>query len=125
MFICSHKAQAETFAQRLSNKYCLFVDPEDIKACLSRERKRYEAVNCCNGNTVEFRLFSSTLQPKVIIASLQFCCHLCYWIKTINDDFCTTPKAWEDFVAYVATGNKSNNACLLEYLKEKKLFTPT
>lgn len=45
-------------------------------------RTRYNAVNVCNSNTVEFRFCKGTLKPSTILASLQLVSNLCRYAMT-------------------------------------------
>lgn len=47
---------------------------------------RYHAVNLCNSNTIEFRIFANTLNANTLFAALQFCDVVCEWAKNADED---------------------------------------
>jgi len=122
LFVHSHRTQIEKFAQRQGNLYCFFVNPKNIEkfGLDDYDRERYEAVNYCNRNTIEFRSFNGTLKHETILASLQFCDVVCRWVKTIQRDFSTKPKAWKNFADFVLASRKKNSY-LANYLETKAL----
>jgi len=68
------------FARRSSERWAKISkkNKEGYKADLDRficeERSdRYRAINLCNGDTIEFRIFKGTNNPKSIAAIIQFC----------------------------------------------------
>lgn len=58
---------------------------------------RYSCVNLCNENTIEFRIFRGTLNPKSFFASLIFIDNL---VRICNDSnrHSIKNKTWEDFI---------------------------
>jgi len=86
-----------------------------IEKSKSSRGNRYKAVNICNSNTVEFRLFRGTLKRNTIIASIQ-------WVDTIIR-FCRNTSlkdlwssSWDEIFS------NTGHAELNNYLKERKLY---
>ena len=68
----SNRAFIELIAQRPSTNYSKFKDKGIIDARLN-DPDRYQALNLCNTDTVEFRLFKGTLRPQSFFKSIEFC----------------------------------------------------
>jgi len=92
---------------------------DDDNVAVSKAKKtaisRYKAVNLCNRNTVEFRIFKGTLRRDTIIASIQ-------WTDTLIKHCRNTPLKdlfnanWNDIF-----GNTGYTE-LTEYLKQRNLY---
>ncbi len=78
--------------------------------------ERYRAINLCNENTVEFRIFRGTLVLDTIKATLQFLRGLILYVR--NHDLLQVYNAqWMDFCC------GDNERELIAYLKSRNLFT--
>lgn len=72
----------EKFARRSANDYCRRKNKEELAAAYAEitasrdarniNRNRYEVVNFQNKNTVEFRLYKGSLNPTIVMASIEF-----------------------------------------------------
>ncbi len=60
-----------TIAGRYGNGFCIPVPEKSVKD--NQESGRYELLNLCNRNTIEFRLFRGTLHKQHFYANLEFC----------------------------------------------------
>lgn len=77
---------------------------------------RYAAVNLCNYNTVEFRMFRGTLKYSTFIACLELVNIICETAVFSSEDE-LKKMSWSEFVS------KVNNAPeLIQYLKERQLY---
>ena len=89
------------------------------KAILDKAKKgcngRYSAVNLCNYNTIEFRLFRGTLKYNTFIASIELVNRICD-TALYNDDESIAKISWSDFVAGITEPE------LIQYLKERNLY---
>ena len=84
----------EDLAGRSSNHYAK-LSPKKITD-VKKQNSRYEAVNLLNNDTIEFRLFKSTIDPKLILARLEFVHGLVTWVKD-QSMLCLD---WESFTQY-------------------------
>lgn len=57
-------------------------DPHEIIEDMEKEEldTRYACVNLCPQNTIEFRIFKGTLNPKSFFASLELVNNICVWV---------------------------------------------
>lgn len=108
--------RSEYSMNRWSARYGYEKSP---KAILDKAKKgcngRYSAVNLCNYNTIEFRLFRGTLKYNTFIATLELVNRICD-IALYNDDEDIAKISWSDFVADITESE------LIRYLKERKLY---
>lgn len=86
------------------------------------DSKRYVALNLCNQETIEFRMFKGTLKIDTVYAYIQFCDVLTEWAKKVGvsklvlDD---SSVLWEGFAKEVKV---SKHKELKEYMKRKELL---
>lgn len=106
--------------RRWANKPNTDIQPEDDEAAAVQKAKknandRYRAINLCNRNTVEFRLFKGTLKKDTIIASIQWVDRIIQYCRNtqLKDLFST---AWEDIFG------STEHAELTNYLKQRGLY---
>ena len=76
---------------------------------------RYTAVNLCNYNTIEFRMFRGTLKYNTLIAALELVNAICDIAVGMSDEG-LQKLSWSEFVA------KLTEPDLIQYLKERKLY---
>lgn len=76
-------------------------------------RDRYQAVNFNNRNTVEFRLFRSTLKYETLIASLELVDAICRWAKQITSHEILTVGVYQSFKNYLVK-NSSRYATFID-----------
>lgn len=77
-----------------------YTEGELIRAALDTESDgRYQAVNLCNENTVEFRIFRGTLEVNTIKATLEFVSNMCLYCKE-HTAFEVMNSQWEDIAYY-------------------------
>jgi hypothetical protein len=96
-------------AGRSSNKWAT-ISPKKITD-IKKQTSRYEAINLQNNDTVEFRIFASTVDPKLILARLEFVHALTIWVK----DQSMLSLGWNIFISYVRE-NKALYPNLVEWL---------
>jgi hypothetical protein len=96
-------------AGRSSNNWAK-LSPKKITD-IKKQSSRYEAVNLQNNDTVEFRIFASTVDPKLILARLDFVHALTVWVK----DQSMLHLTWYDFTGYIRE-NKALYPDLVEWL---------
>src|SRR5690606_30357619 len=102
--------------RRWADKPDAGIEPDDDENSARTKAKntanhRYKAINLCNSNTVEFRIFKGTLKRDTIIASIQWVDVLIRFCRntSLKDLFNVS---WEDIF-----GN-TGHAELTEYLKQ-------
>ena len=66
-------------------------------ALRTRNGGRYQAVNLCNGSTVEFRIFRGTLKRDTLIASIELVCNMTKYAMEHTPSECLTA-TWQDVV---------------------------
>ena len=78
-----------------------YEDEDDLRraALDTRGDGRYQAVNLCNRNTVEFRIFRGTLNRDTIIASIQLVSNLTKYAMTHTPEECRDT-TWAEVVSY-------------------------
>ena len=92
--------------------------PKDLLDTAKKNYKsfRYVAVNLCNANTVEFRLFRGTLRYNTFIATLQLVQRICDVAMCLSDEELQN-MSWSTFVAGCTQYPE-----LVLYLKERRLY---
>ena len=75
---------------------------------------RHVAINLTNENTIEFRIFRGTLNPKRFLATLQFVDALCHFVKVVSMVTCGK-YCFREFMGYITNTNRYNN--LEHYLR--------
>lgn len=111
LFLENYKEEMCNFARRSNNHYAQFLsdyisgheNPEFVKALefikKTKPHTRYMALNTTNHDTIEFRLFKSTLNAETFIATLNMVNNI---VKVCN----TTPTneiTWEKVINYYRT----------------------
>lgn len=96
-------------AGRSSNNWAK-LSPKKITD-IKKQTSRYEAVNLQNNDTIEFRIFASSVNPKLILARLEFVHSLTVWVK----DQSMLELTWNNFTEY-AKENKALYPNLVEWL---------
>ncbi len=79
---------------------------------------RYAAVNICNYNTVEIRIFRGTLKYTSFIATLQMVNVICDVAFSMSE-YDLHKLSWSEFVSNI---DKAKYPELIQYLKERKLY---
>ena len=77
------ESQLDRWAKRYGLIDGVTEENEIVQAC-KRQFDRYFAVNVKNTNTIEFRLFRSTLKINTFFATLQFVSNICHLVKEVN-----------------------------------------
>lgn len=89
-------------AGRDYNHYCKYTEKKVTQA-RKYPTDRYEALNLCNGSTVEFRIFKGTLLLQHVLANVEFCDAVCRWARDVSIRDC---ESWASFWAYVEKNRK-------------------
>lgn len=92
---------------------------------------RYSAINLCNSNTVEFRIFRGTLDYDTLIATLQFVHRMCQLAKTISIeelmslDWATMTADWteEPLHAYMMAHTTAGEPQNFKFIEKKMRYT--
>ncbi len=87
LFIAAYPEFIEKVARRPENyDYAKFKKVEEVELDPTRSESRYEAMNFCTGNkpTIEFRMFQGTLDPKIILGSIEFIESLRNFVQEID-----------------------------------------
>lgn len=103
----------DMIAQRTGNGYCA-KKVAKIGHC-GHSGSRYEAINLCNKNTVEFRIFRGNTQPERLLKNLEFVHALIHWVNTVSYRELTHGR----FAEYVAK-NKKTYANLQAFIERKR-----
>ena len=90
-------------------------DPKKLLEKTKSDRNRYTAVNLCNAQTVEFRLFRGTLKLNTILATLQLVNRICDTSVQLTDSELQA-LSWSEFVGCI------HEPELIQYLKERRLY---
>ena len=90
-------------------------DPKKLLDKAKSDYNRYVAVNLCNSQTIEFRLFRGTLKLNTILATLQLVNRICE-VAMHSVDSELHALAWSEFVAHITEPE------LIQYLKERRLY---
>ena len=100
------------------NRIGYHPQPKDLLDTAKKNYKsfRYVAVNLCNANTVEFRLFRGTLRYNTFIATLQLVQRICDVAMCLSDEELQN-MSWSTFVL-----GCSQYPELVQYLKERRLY---
>ena len=77
---------------------------------------RYVSLNLENKETIEFRIFRGTLKYNTLIATLEMVNEICTVCAQLTEEE-MQDLSWIEFVKRV-----SNNAELVQYLKERSLY---
>lgn len=97
-------------AGRSSNNWAK-LSPKKITD-IKKQTSRYEAINLQNNDTIEVRIFASTVDPKLILARLEFVHCLTVWVK----DQSMLQLTWNNFTDYVRE-HKALYPNLVEWLE--------
>jgi hypothetical protein len=103
-----NKSFVETIAGRGACRYCAIKKKNYgiVKTnVVSQRNERYEAVNLCNKDTIEFRLFKGTLKRESFFKAIEFCDSLVKFCMTANYSvvYC---RSKENYIAYVESHKK-------------------
>ena len=128
-FVYSHRTNIEKLAGRPSNGYTKMIRLPNSAADSDETKRfekvvidnddRYSAVNWRNKNTVELRMFQSTLNTSHFIANIEFSHALYHFSKERTVLECVNADSWMNFCNFVSDSK-------YEYLKimmvEKDIF---
>lgn len=90
-------------------------DPKKILDKAKSQRNRYVAVNLCNSQTIEFRLFRGTLRLNTLLATLQLAERICTTAMNLSE-YDLKALSWSEFVSKITEPE------LIQYLKERRLY---
>ena len=84
MFFGKNHKFIEFIAQRTSNSYCGKENPKLLKQKIDNPQssERHSAINLKNVNTIEFRIFKSSVEVDTIIKNIQFVDSIIEYCKT-------------------------------------------
>ena len=108
--------RSEYAMNRWAARYGYENSPKEIMNKAKKNYGRYAAINLCNYNTIEFRLFRGTLKCNTLIATLELVNKICELSVLMTDDG-ISKISWSDFVAGL-----ENVPELVQYLKERNLY---
>jgi len=116
--------QLKKFSKREEDKtdYCRFPDNSRYDyEC------KYSAINFCNSQTIEFRLYRGTLDFDRFWASLQMTEAICSFCSSISSAFFQTQfnngdtsKTWKTFIKYLKRENRYTHLYRYLYSEHKK-----
>ena len=129
-FVYSHRNKIETLAGRESNRFTKMIrlpnsaaDSEEtdrFERVVIDNDDRYSAVNWRNKNTVELRMFQSTLWTRNFIANIEFAHALYHFTidKTVLE--CVNGESWDNFCNFVQEGRYLD---LIDMMTERSIFS--
>ncbi len=119
--ISKHQDEFELLARRKETHWAAFKknSGEGVKETYGKSTCRYQAVNFCNSQTVEFRLFRGTLKYSTFMATLELVDALVHWAKQVSIcDILHNKNALIDFVKYAKEHNNLYSN-LINYMEKK------
>lgn len=122
-FINKYQAQWEILARREECHWARFKHADGtekpLKEVYGKSDSRYQAVNFCNYNTVEFRLFRGTLKYSTFIATLELVDGVVHWAKQVKVHDLLVGDVFQQFIHFLRTDSRYEEA--VTYIKEKGL----
>lgn len=106
--------QIRRLAGRGANSYCT-IEKKQLTDVYKSEN-RYEAVNLQNNKTIEIRIFKGTLNPNHILADIEFCHALAYYVKEVST---ADIEHWGLFWEYIIKQKKLYSH-LIEFMTPKQ-----
>lgn len=111
--------RTESAMNRWAARYGYESHPKAILDKVKKGYGRYAAVNLCNYQTIEFRLFRGTLKYNTLIAALELVNAICDAAIRLTDTEMQA-MSWSLFVTCL---DKDECADLIHYLKQRRLYT--
>jgi hypothetical protein len=111
--------RTQTQIDRWSRKYNFKDSPRDtLEDAKESSNGRYNCINILNPDTVEFRVFRSSLRLNTLLAALQFVDAICDAAISLTDDEMQN-LSWQQFVKDLDPSRRKE---LIEYLKIRQLY---
>ena len=107
--------RTESALNRWAARFGYEPSPSEVMSKAKSCYGRYYAVNLCNHNTIEFRLFRGTLKLNTLLATLQMVDKICETAMNLDDDELQA-LSWSEFVSHIDAPE------LIQYLKERRLY---
>ena len=102
---------------RWSARYGFKNHPKEVlESAKQSNNGRYTAINLCNQNTIEFRLFRGSLRYQTLIATMQLVQAIVITAKLLSDE-AMQALSWQDFVK-----DSCKQPELINYLKIRDLY---
>ena len=119
-FFAAEQDNIIPIARRNSAEWAKYHDkPKTGNDCRDtvHRRSRYQAVNWCNRNTVEIRIFRSTTDTREFFAAIEFC-HAAYQFtkREVSIQQIVKGESWPLFLAFIRQDKRYSN--LVTFLKE-------
>jgi hypothetical protein len=112
----------KAIARRYGSHYCKAKNIPLAKGHLNEDTDRYQLVNLCNRNTIEFRLFKGTLKLGSLLACVEFCCAVvAYCGDTSGGGFDMTALGFRRFIE--TPEQTADTVNLRAYLKDRPSIT--
>ena len=116
-FISKYRDKWTMIARRSESHYAP-IKRRDINVPLKYQYgtsyERYTAVNFCNQNTVEFRLFRGSLITGTVLGTLSIVDGLINWARDIDMKGILHKQLWDSFVIYLKMHNYTHAIAYLE-----------
>ena len=74
------------------------MSPKKVSDATKMSSDRYQVVNLCNDDTIEFRLFKGTLNREHALANIQFCHAV---VRYVKDASMRSVEDWHAFASFV------------------------
>lgn len=120
-FFADCRSSLETLSRRNEYGYCKFYS---CAYDYNNRSNRYQAVNFCPKNTVEFRFPRGTLNPIPLRAYMQFCnalYSLCWVSAELDRSGSACAITWLDVESYLMRHRKTSVECR-EFLKSLRIW---
>lgn len=120
-FVALHRKEFELIARRGQNNWVCYKDRAEMKS-LGKGCDHYDAINFGNRDTVEIRIFRSSLRYETLIATLEIVDGLVRFVKTLKAADLIRDKhgSWRLFPAFLKA-NKARYSNALEYFAERNV----
>ena len=121
-FVALHRKNFELIARRGENDWLCYKGDNAGMKSFGKGCCHYDAVNFSNRDTVEIRIFRSSLRYETLMATLEIVDSLARFIKLLKSSDLIRDKhgSWKLFSAFLSA-NKARYSNALEYLAERKV----
>ena len=125
LFFALNEKEIVKIARRSASRWAKFkkIKPLDLTAVL-KDTERYEAINWGNSATIEFRIFATAIDDKIICADLEFVHAVCHFVRTTatEDMLIAKGHGWFEFCQYI-DGKVKLYPVLKEFMTTTKCWT--
>lgn len=126
-FVHAHPQELGKLARRRSSRWASYDgSPRGAKGKVTYPSDRYVAINFCNRDTVELRIFKGTLKPATFKATIELAHALPHFCAVVDIatvlQYRNGTSPWQAFCQYVERNRKAYPALPL-YMEHHNVFT--